>query len=357
MFRDAQVYGSLNVHMRAQRTELFAVGTYNLLASATDFNNLQQMLANTKYHDVIGSEMVKKYPNLIEIDRRLIQNFVDQYNLYRKFIPKRSKVFIDAYSKSYFFNNVKVILSALHGANRYEDAWGMLITLTENENEEIEVLYKSKDVEEMISRIRDEELRDTLDAALGEYRYLDLVYPLIIAVDQLYYNTICKELGKLKGEDKNKVKGLFNTRIGLQNLEIILRSKTYDITPGIVKKWLIATKYCPLKSEIYDQLLAAQDMESAFNIVKEKTPFRDLANRLLQNIEQNVPPLDNFDRYADQVFVHKVNSIFRGASFNIAVFLAFFTLKEIELRNLRTIILGKIHKRSTNEILDKIVLV
>jgi len=357
MFRDAQVYGSLNVHMRAQRTELFAVGTYNLLASATDFNNLQQMLTNTKYHDIIGSEMVKKYPNLIEIDRRLIQNFVDQYNLYRKFIPKRSKVFIDAYSKSYFFNNVKVILSALHGANRYEDAWGMLITLTENENEETEVLYKSKDVEEMISRIRDKELRDALDAALGEYRYLDLVYPLIIAVDQLYYNTICKELGKLKREDKNKVKGLYNTRIGLQNLEIILRSKTYDITPSIVKKWLIATKYCPLKSEIYDQLLTAQDMESAFKIVKEKTPFRDLANRLLQNIEQEAPPLDNFDRYADQVFVHKVNSIFRGASFNIAVFLAFFTLKEIELRNLRTIILGKIHIRSTNEILDKIILV
>ena len=81
MLRDAREYGSLNVHMRCKRTELFTAGTYNLLASAADFNNLRQMLANTKYDDIIGSEMVKEYPNLIEIDRRLVQNFVDQFNL------------------------------------------------------------------------------------------------------------------------------------------------------------------------------------------------------------------------------------------------------------------------------------
>ena len=77
----------------------------------------------------------------------------------------------------------------------------------------------------------------------------------------------------------------------------------------------------------------------------------------MDNIEQEKPPLDNFDGYADQIVIHKANSLFRGASFNIAIFPAFFLLKEIEIRNLRTIILGKIHKRSTDEILDKIVLV
>ncbi|MGC9780449.1 MAG: V-type ATPase subunit [Candidatus Heimdallarchaeota archaeon] len=357
MLRDAREYGSLNVHMRCKRTELFTAGTYNLLASAADFNNLRQMLANTKYDDIIGSEMVKEYPNLIEIDRRLVQNFVDQYNLYRKFIPKRSKSFIEAFSKSYFLNNIKVIISALHGANRFEDARGMLISLSEAEDAEIEELFKSKDVEDLISRIKNKDLKDLLDSAVGEYRFLDLVYPLIIAVDQYYYSAICEEISNLKGEDKTKIKSLLGTRIGLQNLEIILRSKNFNIASAIVKKWLIATKYCPLKSNILNDLINSQDLEEAFNIIQEKTPHRDLATRLQENLENELPPLENFDRIAEQIVVHKANSIFRSASFNISIFPAFFILKEIEIRNIRTIILGKIHKRSTNEVLDNIILV
>ncbi|NHJ46484.1 MAG: V-type ATPase subunit [Asgard group archaeon] len=357
MIKDAQEYGSLNVHMRSKRADLLTAGTYNLLASATDFDNLRQMLNNTLYQDIIGTEMDKEYPDVIEIDRRLTQHFIDQYNLYKKFIPKRAKGFIDVHSQMYFLNNIKMILSALHGAFNYDEAWGMLISLSDEENAETEELYKAQNVEDMIGRIRDEELRNELSAVVGDYRYLNLVYPLIIAIDQHFYSKLCKQMSNLSGDDKNKTRSLFGARIGIQNIEIILRSKTFDISPTIVPNWLIATKFCPLRTELRDKLIATSELEEAFNIIKEQTPFRDLAIRLLDNIEKDKPPLDNFDRIADQYIVHKANSLFKGASFNVSIFPAFFFLKEIELRNLRAIILGKIHKRSMNETLDKIVLV
>jgi vacuolar-type H+-ATPase subunit C/Vma6 len=357
MIRDVTDYGPLNVRMRAKRAELFTAGTYNLLASATDFDNLRQMLANTRYDDIIGVEMTKKYPNLIEIDRRLTQHFIDQYNLYKKFIPKRAQGFIDVHSKMYFLNNVKMIMSALHGALSYDEAWGMLISLSEVENIQTEELYQSRDVEDMISKLQDLELKSDLEAVLGDYRYLGLVYPLIIAIDQHFYTKLCNEMEKLKGADKKNVQNLFGTRIGIQNLEIILRSKTLDISPTIVKNWLIVTKFCPLNTDLLDKLITTTELEDAFIIIKDQTPFRELALRLLDNIDKEKPPLDNFDRFADQYMVHKANSLFQGASFHIAVFIAFFFLQEIELRNLRAIILGKIHKRSINETLDKIVLV
>ncbi len=357
MIRDAQDYGSLNVHMRSQRTELFTAGTYNLLASATDYDNLRQMLANTRYNDIIGSEMVKKYPNLLEVDLRLTQHFVDQYSIYKKYIPERAKSFIDSFSKRYFMNNIKVIISALHGADQYEDAYGMLLNLSPAENEETELLFKSQNIEDLISKIQNDELREALESAVGEYRFLDLVYPLIIAVDQYYYGQLSKELSKLTGEDRTKTKLYFGARIGIQNIEIILRSKAFNIAPGMIKKWLIATKFCPLRTELHDKLIAAPDLKSAFTLLRDESAFRDLALRLLENLEQEKPPLENYDRFADQIIIHKANSIFRGASFNVSVFPSFFFLKEMEIRNLRVIILGKIHKRSVNEILDKIVLV
>ncbi len=357
MIRDAQQYGPLNVHMRCQRTELFSAGTYNLLASATDYANLIQMLSNTKYNDIIGTEMDKKYPNLIVVDRRLSQHFVDQYSTVRKYIPKRAKAFIDLLSRNYFLNNVKVILAALHGASNYEEAQEMLLNLTPAENEETEYLYKAQNVEEMISRLTDEKLRESLENALGEYRFLDLVYPLIIAVDQYFYEHLSKVISKLKGEDRTKVKILVGSRIGIQNIGIILRSKIFDIVPGMIRKWLIATKMCPLKEAFREKLINAPNMETAFNLLKDESPFAELGIRLLENLDKDKPPLDNFDLFADQILIHKANSLFRGVSFNISIFPAFFFLKEMEIRNLRVIILGKLHKRSTNEILEKIVLV
>ncbi|HUU78991.1 MAG TPA: V-type ATPase subunit [candidate division Zixibacteria bacterium] len=357
MIRDAKDYGSLNVHMRAQRMELFTAGTYNLLVSATDFSNLSQMLANTKYNDIIGSEMVKTYPNLIEIDHRLTQNFVDQYNLYRKFIPKRAIGFVNVLIKIYYYNNVKLLLAALHNKDRLEEVNEMLITLNETENAEIQEMFKARNVETLVEMMPNEDLKKILNSALGDYHYLDLVYPLIFATDQYYYNMLCIEITKLSREDQRNTKNLFGTRIGLQNLEIILRSKTFDVSPNIVKNWLIATKLCPLRKDILEKLIQSLDLETTFNIIKEETPFRELAIRLLDNIEKELPPLHNFDQYAEQIVIHKANSIFRSASFNVSIFPAFFLLKEMEIRNLRTIILGKIHKRSANEILERIVLV
>ena len=356
MIKDAQDYGALNVHMRAQRTELFTAGTYNLLASSTDFTNLRQMLADTRYNDIIGSEMVKKFPNLVEIDRRLTQHFVDQYNKYRKFIPKRSKSFIDVLSTKYFLNNFKTLLVALHGENRYEDTLDMMISLSEPENDEIDYLFKSSNIENLIERIRDEKLREVLEEALGEYRFLNLVYPLISAIDQFFYTNLCNAMMKLKRADKIKTKRLFGIQIGIQNIEIILRAKTFDLSPGLVKKWLISTKFCSLKESFRNKLINTQKMEKAIELIRDETPFRDLGVRLISNIENEKPPLDNFDRFANQIIIHNVNSIFRGTSFNITIYPAFFILKEMEIRNLRSIILGKIHKRPTNEILDRIVL-
>lgn len=353
---DAKDYASLNVHMRAKRTELLPAGTYNLLAYATDYHNLVEMLASTTYKDILPIEDVK-HPDLFDIDYRLMQFFVDQYNQYRKFIPRRSQPFVNAYSKIYFYNNVKALITALHGANNFEDVKGLLISLTDDENKEIDDLYRSKDVEDLISEIKDENLKAALDDALGEYRFLDLIYPLTIAIDQYFYRNLCQAMSKLKGTDRAVVKSLYGSKIDLQNIEIILRSKTFNIAPDIVRKWLITTEFCTLKGAALDRLINENDMETIFKIIRDETSYRDLANRLLDNIKKEEPPLQNFDLYSEQIMVHKANAIFRGASFNVAVFPAYFILKEIELRNIRTIILGKIDKRSTKEILDMIVLV
>ena len=233
----------------------------------------------------------------------------------------------------------------------------MLITLTPEEDDEIEQLFKSTNIEHLIEQVKDEKLREALDGAIGEYKFLDLVYPLITVVDQFYYTNICNELKKLKGEDQKKTKMLLGAQIGIQNLEIILRAKVLDIKPNIIEKWLIKTNYCPLKTMLREKLMNTPQLEKAFEIIRDESPFRELGLRLLDNIEQEKPPLDNFDSFADQIIIHKANSVFKGASFNVSIFPAFFLLKEIEIRNIRTIILGKIHKKSAEEILEKIVLV
>lgn len=353
----ANSYGSLNVRMRAQRADLLTAGTYNLFATATDIKNLNQMLSNTQYKDIIGAEADKEYPSIFEIDRRLTQFFVDLYQNNRNFIPNAAKPFIDAYGSVYFLNNVKMLLSVLHGTDQLTEAQEMTIALKPKHNEEIEDLLKAKNVEDFISRLSNEDLRDELEAVIGEYRFLGLVYPLIITIDQFYYRKLSKEIKKLSSNDFTPMKKILGTRIGLQNLEVILRSKALELSQKIISKWLIPSELSPVKGEILDRLLASRDLEECFKIIKEETMFVDLANNLIENIAQEKAPLHDYDRHADQTMVHKANALFQGSSFNIAIFPGFFTLKEIEIRNIRTLVLGKIDKRPANEILEKIIIV
>ncbi len=353
----ANSYGSLNVRMRAQRADLLTAGTYNLFATASDLKSLNQLLYNTQYKDIIGIEADKEYPSIFEIDRRLTQFFVDLYQNNRNFIPNSAKPFIDAYGMVYFLNNVKMLLSVLHGTGELTDAQEMTISLKPKHNEEIQNLLQAKNVEDFISRLSNEELRNELEAVIGEYRFLDLIYPLIITIDQYYYRKLNKEIKKLSSNDFTPMKKLLGTRIGLQNLEVILRSKALDISQKIISKWLIVSELSPVKGDVLGKLLASRDLEECFKIIRDETAFVDLGKNLLQNIEDDIAPLHDYDRHADQTMVHKANALFQGSSFNIAIFPGFFTLKEIELRNIRTLILGKIDKRSANEILDKIILV
>ncbi|MHA1187048.1 MAG: V-type ATPase subunit [Candidatus Heimdallarchaeota archaeon] len=354
---EANSYGALNVRMRAQRADLLTAGTYNLFAGATDLKNLDQMLVNTQYKDIIGSEADKELPSATEIDRRLTQFFVDLYHNNRNFIPNTAKKFTDAYGQIYFLNNIKMLLSVFHGTKQLTDAQEMLISLREKENAEISELLQSKNIEDFINRLSNEDLRNELDANLGEYRFLDLIYPLIITIDQYYYKILLKEIKKLSANDFTPMKTLLGTRIGLQNIEIILRSMTLDVSPKIVSKWLITAGLNPISTDVTEKLLASRDMGESLRIIRDETKFKDLANKLLENIAQSRNPLFDYDNHAEQLLVHKANSLFRGSSFNIAIFPAFFILKDIELRNVRTLILGKIDKRSVNEILDKIIIV
>jgi V/A-type H+-transporting ATPase subunit C len=356
MIGRAKDYGFLNVRMRAQRQKLLSAGNYNVLVMATDVDNLRQMLNNTRYKDIIGSQMEEKYLDLIDIDRRLTQYFVDQYNYFKQFVPKKAQSFVDALSKQYFLNNVKIILTALHGTTNLFEARSLLISLSPEEDEEIDDLIGSKDIKDLVSRLSNEDLQDALNEALPEYQQLDLVYPLLNAIDHYFYNILCEEMSKLQKRDQEQIQQIYSVKIDLQNIETILRSKALKVDPILTRKWLIL-QGCTLSKKLFDKLIKTTDLEETFRILRRETPYRDVALRLLANLEEDQPPLDNYSQICDQLIAHKANDVFRGNSFNIAIFPAYFILKEIEIRNIRSIILGKIDKRPTEEVFKTIILV
>jgi vacuolar-type H+-ATPase subunit C/Vma6 len=357
MIRSAKDYGALNVRMRAQRMKLLTVGNYNTFVAATDIKNLRQMLMSTPYGEAVNKELKKKYPDLIALDQNLIQLYADQFKFYEKFVPERSKSFIEAFGQRFFLDDIKYLLSALYGLEtQQESVRKMLIALTEEENRQIESLYASQNISELIQKITIDELQKQLEAAFDEYVDLNLVYPLTNAVDNYYYQRICEEVRNLSKSDRKPTRAIFGTQIDLQNIETILRSKYFDLPLHIVEKWLIK-RIGFLKERHFDNLLEATSVKEALNYIKEKTPYRDLANQLLTNLTEDKPALDGFDYYTDQLVAHKANETFLGNSFNIATFPAFFILKEFELRNIRAIILGKIDKRPRKSIFESLILV
>jgi len=137
----------------------------------------------------------------------------------------------------------------------------------------------------------------------------------------------------------------------LTNIETILRSKELGIEREAVKNWLI-----PLKHRLgsFEPFLQGKTADIV-NLIAN-TPYRDFANQVQEAVEAgDEPSLNRFETVMRQYLVHQAIKAFRGTTFHLGTFIAYFILKRTEFENVRAIIIGKMANLDQESIKDMII--
>jgi V/A-type H+/Na+-transporting ATPase subunit C len=151
--------------------------------------------------------------------------------------------------------------------------------------------------------------------------------------EERFYNYVNRKLG---GFDRESCLPIVGGTVDLANLIIILRSKLMGI-PN-VREHIIPSSW-KLDDRMIDQLLVAQDVTQALDLVTSHPYYHRILSNARQKYEET-KSLFFLEVASRKHSIHLSKRIFLGFPYTLGVILAFLVMKENEARNLAAIVAG-----------------
>ncbi len=266
-----------------------------------------------------------------KLEKMLRRGLIKDYEKLSVFVPANLRSFVRLVYKKYEIDAIKLLFRAFAAGNvPQETLEDSLMFLSRFDRLNIPKLALSRNVSEFINNLQGTEYYKYLRPYLGDSEHISL-FQIEMILDVYYYSTLAKALGKVfTGEDKEVAAVLFGSEIDLFNLMTVFRCKVYyKMDKDVINSYWIENTY-RISSEMRVRLLAANDKETFLGIVQE-TPYRDVFKAGDERF-YDINLLDYVYDLHYHMFQHKV--------FTIASMLSYLRIREIELRNLVSLIEG-----------------
>jgi V/A-type H+/Na+-transporting ATPase subunit C len=175
------------------------------------------------------------------------------------------------------------------------------------------------------------------------------LFRMEVALDHFYYNNLLSAIKQLDAKDRDIALRLVGVEIDLQNISWIIRFRSfYDLPLEDVLAVVIPGGFSVSRAAI-DELYRAQNVTSVLQgLVKDKYP--GLSALLSSPTSDSTSRLLLISRILDEIRNQEVARILAGYPFTIGIILAYFMLKNGELKTLRMILNAKQYGRPDERI-------
>ncbi len=342
MASQVQRYAFINAKLRARISKLLGENLLERFIDAPTFHDALALLRGTSY-SMIG-EIYTKTGDVKAGELGLFRQEVELYREIEKYVEHEVRDVVRALAASYEIENLKTALRHFFRQRIREEGSG----------KEPEYLFLEKILHEFDPiRIADapgftriiEELRDTPYGQLVEENR-DAVererslFPLEIALDHYYYRELIASAERLNKTDRREALRLIGVEIDLQNINWIIRFKSfYNLPLEKVVALTIPSGFRGTEKSVMEAYASQSVAGILEGVIKKKypgvatllaTPTADTHSRLLL-----------IERILEQILVHEVGRILAGYPFTIGIILSYFILKKNEVRMIRTVLLAK----------------
>ncbi|MHA1989371.1 MAG: V-type ATPase subunit [Candidatus Hodarchaeales archaeon] len=346
-------YAYFNVKVKAKVAQLLSFSDYDRLIKAANIEEIARILSNTTYGEIgLTQKLIDQKKSLSgnEIDNIMTTDFQQLISDLAKHLPRTARRFAKKFTKKFYYDSLKIILRSKH-LNLEKSSYDYYIKSPIIEDmETLNRLMDFNNISQIIDAIPEWQIRRILLDAMPIYEQTNSSLVLEQAINIGYYTEVWKELASLTTQGALALR-LLGTEIDLTNIKTILRSKEIGIEREAVKRWLI-----PLKHRLgsFEPFLQGKTTDIV-NLISS-TPYRDFAYQVQEAIETGDElGLNKFETVISQYLVHQAIKTFRGTTFHLGTFIAYFILKRTEFENVRAIIVGKMAGIDQESIKDMII--
>ena len=296
-------------------------------------NEIAKFLQDTEYRKEID-ELGSKFSGVALIEHALNANIIRTFLKLKRISEDESlSELIDTYVMRKDIWNIKTILRGKHSKQKDDDIRNLMMPLGNLKESFLNELISKGSVEEMISLLDFIDF-ENLKGAVKSYKEKKNLFELENALDHDYYSFLLA-FSKRMPKQGEFFRNLIENEIDVLNIKILMRLKKEKVDKKDIQRYL----FYPGAKLSEGQLNRLVEIEDTGKMIKflQNAGYSALAKEMDKKKESIVA----IELMLNKYLLDKVVLLLHQHPLSVDVIMGYLFAKEIEVKNLKTIIKGK----------------
>ena len=334
----------VNAKVRARLSTLLSPEQINRLAEARDLAEFYAALDGTIYERIFSRPEITFDPRVGE--RLLLEQEVEWHTELLQDLRRAERDLIAHFLEKYEIENLKVALRIREG-NRGEEEMNYIIRRALPHALPYQAISETGSLEQALSLLSGTPYFAAVNAVLDDYKTRGTLFPVEIGLEIDYYRRLKQRVEALAKRDREIARHIMGLEIDQKNIGWLIRLKFYyDIPLGELLDYNIPGGY-KMTREKLRQSFKAESIREVLSVALEKS-YRAAADILIR--EEKLSRLYLLEIILWTYLLGEARKILGGFPFTIGTVLAYLVLKRTEIRNIISILNGKVYKMGRGEI-------
>jgi len=343
-------YAYINAKVRGMMGRLLTKEAIDSLIGAESFQTMVRLLEQSPYGPRLA-ELPFEEINSRNLDRVFSEDFIEAFNVVYRSSPNEVREFLDRVRMKFEARTLKTLIRVKVANLPLEEAMRYVIPVGTLTMDLCEELLRKKDLKEMVDVIPIKIFKEAIKEKWRYYEETENIFPLEVAIDKTAFEEIWRYIeDNMKGVDKQVAERVVGTEIDTINIKIVLRGKFLGLDPLTIQRLLLKVNY-RLRKEFLQKSLEAKSVNEVIEtlaaypyhmggIVKS---FQTILLEALRKYEKK-ELLTGIEVELDKLIYEVSKKAGFGNPFQIGTILCYLNLKWFEIKNLKTIVVGKEEK-------------
>ncbi|MBN1760131.1 MAG: V-type ATPase subunit [Chitinispirillaceae bacterium] len=339
MIAEVGRYALINAKLRARISNMLSDDFFSSLIKCRTAGEMLQLLRGTPFAEL--ASVYEQTGDLKSVELVLYKKEAGLFRELEPYLPPRVITVVQAFAAGYEIENLKnalrLFFDHVFRKRSIDDAIHYLMRERILTGIPYETIINSVSLDEVANALAATPYGGIVATAAPEVERMQSLFPLSVAFDRYYYRRLTEAVADLDSRDRIIAQRLVGIEIDLQNISWIIRFRTfYNLPYEAVADLIIPGGFSIRGSTLQDIYRSPQLTAPLETMIRKNYPgIAALAS--VQHADQS-SRLTMIERILEQITLEEVHRIMRGYPFTIGIILAYFILKRLEIRRIRTVL-------------------
>jgi len=339
MFTDVKRYSFINAKLRARISAILPEKFFTDMAGCPSLTEMFNLLRSTPFSGI--ADIYEQTGDLKMVELELLKREIALYTDLVPHLPHEATALVRAYMTGYEIENLKNALGIFFDhvvcKRPPDDAVHYLLRDKIINDLPYDALINATSIGELPVIFERTPYGATVAEHRAEIEQKASLFPLLAALDRLYYRYLIEEARRLPPADRRIALRLVGIEIDLLNVNWIMRFKTYYNLPYSAISGLIIPGGQSVVGETLRKVFESQQLSAPLTTMLNRS-YPQIAALMATQPQEHGERLAFVERLLEKIMIEEISRLMRGYPFTVGIILAYFMAKRLEIKRIRTVL-------------------